>query len=376
MDFGFGPAGDAHIADLRQMFSRRANTTLINARGVDTVRQLINHLNSSTSKPIGDILLGAHANDEGQLFLPAFPGQRGPTNFETLESTLSNASRSIKIPDALIGYTAASGITHAVHIQGCNIGNALPFLTKFKDALGGHVNVTAPKFFHGATPAPQGSFEYMGYQFAIRRATPFPNRAVALAEFDAEQFTLIDGKTVVPTADWKTLIPRNPNVTVKQQAASKLGAAVGTRTTIQTPRQYRATQITFGPWTITYPSASAIPSSQSARLSDLEASLKTDARFQDTHPFPQFIREGFPRVIEFVSGYTWTCVPRGRTLVCVGKRMLYVAALAITDPATAPTHGFFGDGDLIFNFYPAARSSLTPITNALQVTDATYFATV
>lgn len=378
MDFGFGPSRDAYVASLRQLFSRRTNTTLINARGVNTVRQLIHHLDNSNgiARPIGDTLLGAHANDAGQLFLPAFPGQRGPMLFETLEDTLSNASQSIMIPDALIGFTAATGVTHAVHIKGCNIGNALPFLTKLKESLGGHVNVTAPKFFHGVTATPQGTFEYLEYQFAIRRAKPFPSRAVALAEFDAEQFTLIDGSTIVPKADWKTIIPRDPNKTDKKQVNSKLGSKVGSRTTIRTPRQYRAVRIPFGPWTITYPSASAIPTGQSARLAELETTLKSDPRFQDTHPFPQFIREGFPDMTEYISGYTWKCVARGRTLVCTGERWLYVVALAITDPATTPANGFFGDGNLIFNFYPAAGSTLAHRTNALQVTDATYFATV
>ena len=198
MDFGFAPAGDSHIASPRAMFGRRATTTLINVRGMTTIRQFITHLDTTTSitKPIDDALLGAHANDEGELFLSAFPGQRGPTTFETLDVTLSNPARSIEVPDRLIGFQPGNAITHAVHIKGCNIGHANPFLLKLKQALGGHVRVTAPRFFHGATPATEGMFEYVGYQFALRRPQPFPNRPTALSEFAAAQFSLINGTTV------------------------------------------------------------------------------------------------------------------------------------------------------------------------------------
>lgn len=38
---------------------------------------------------------------------------------------------------------------HSVHFKGCNVGKAPAFLTKFQEALGGNVMVTAPKHFHG-----------------------------------------------------------------------------------------------------------------------------------------------------------------------------------------------------------------------------------
>jgi hypothetical protein len=377
MDFALTHGGDAHINSLRGMFSRRATTTLVAVRRVSAVRPLITHLDTTTTvgKPIGDLLLGAHANDEGQLFMPAFPGQNGPTMFETLDDTINDPTKSIEIPDSLIGFTAGGPITHGVHIKGCNIGQARPFLLKLKQALGGHVKVTAPKLFHGATPAAEGSFEYMGYQFAIRRVQPFPNRPTALSEFDAAQFRLLDGK-VVPKADWNRLIPPNQRVTLGQQIPSRLGVTIGRRTTINTPRQYRAEAIRFGPWIITYPSQAAVPKAKPAQLADLKTSLGSEARFQDTHPFPQYKREGFGTFDEFFAGHDWTCTPNGRRLICVGNRQLYVILLAVTDPATTPTNGFFGDGNLIFNFYPNAGSTQAARTTALQVTDPRFFATV
>jgi hypothetical protein len=378
MDFGFAHGADTHINNLRGMFSRRPTTTLVNVRRVNAVQPLITHLNTTAAiaKPIGDILLGAHANDEGQLFMPMVPGQNGPTRFETLESTLTNPKLSILIPDALIGFVPGNAIMHAVHIKGCNIGNARPFLVKLKEALGGNVKVTAPKFFHGATPEAEGMFEYVGYQFALKRTKPFPKRPTALSEFDAAQFTLVDGSPV-DAANWNALVPRNPNTDARGgQARSKLGVTIGKRTTINTPQQYRVATITFGPWTITYPPGAPVPKKKPDQVSDLEISLGGHPLFQSSHPFPQFTREGFANVIEFVSGYEWTCTPRGRTLVCVGTRLMYVIVMAVTDPTTIPASGLIADGNIFFNFYPNVGSALPAQTTALRVNDPRFFTMV
>ena len=378
MDFGFSP-GRGHLADLRGMFAREANTTLIDKSGYTSVRQFIQHLNTTAAitKPIGDLLIGTHANEEGQLSIPMFPGQRDWTKFETLEKTLGDATKSIAIPDALIGFTVGDPITHAVHLKGCNVGNAQPFLTKLKEALGNHVKLTAPKFFHGATPGrKEGMFEYLGYEFTIRRDDLFPNRATALSEFDNAQFQLIDGTTIVPTADWNKFIPANPNRDTRTQFASNLGVTFGKRTTIRTPFEYRVKPIDFGPWTLSYPDAASVPTAESDQLLDLEIDLKKDPRFKDTHPFPQWKREGFVNVTSFVSGYKWRCVRRGTKLVCSGRRFLFIAALAITDPTTIPTKKPFWYGNLIFNFYPNSGSGFSPITNTIQVSDPKYFVTL
>ena len=398
MDFGFSPvvntataAGQQHIRDVQTMFARMANTTLISKGGMTSVRQLIVHLDKTTSitKPVGDLLVGSHANEEGQISVPMFPGQGGWTTFETLEETLRDAKKSIKIPDSLIGFTAGDPISHSVHLKGCNVGDAQPFLVKLQEALGGNVNVTAPKFFHGATSEPQGSFEYMGYEFTVARpelflkpgpkpGTQVPDRNLALSEFDGKKFLLIDGTTKVPTADWDKLIPTNPNTPQFDQATSKLGATFGKRTTIKTPRQYRVVQIKFGPWTVVFPNPASVPKDEPTQLQELSNDLEINdkhGRFLDAHPFPQWTREGFADLKAFIAGYKWKCTPKGASLVCTGTRFHFVVALAITDPATTPTGAIFADGTLIFNFFPKAGSGLTPITTAVQVSDPKFFAT-
>jgi hypothetical protein len=264
MDFGFAPDGDDHVGNLRLMFERRASTTLIhakNAPGVNTVQQFITHLNSNSkiTKPVDDLLIGAHANNEGQFLIPMFPGQSGHTIYERLEESLKDAKKSIKIPDTLIGFTPGSQTTHSVHIKGCNLGQAMPFVRKLKEALGGNVKLTVPKLFHGATPAPkEGVFEYIGYQFFLKRTTIFPDRKTAIKEWDNAGFTMIDGNPVT-TADWEAIVPTNPNLDWRKNINSKLGTTIGKRTTISTPWEHRVIEIKFGPWRVPFPPPRTCP---------------------------------------------------------------------------------------------------------------------
>ena len=391
MDFGFAPGSDSHSGDLRSMFELRPNTRLVKVkRGLASVHDLIQHLGTSSSvtRPIDNILLGMHANDEGQLKIPLFAGQGDAwAKFEDLERSLADPKKSVAITDATIGFTAGDPITHAVHLNGCNIGLAPKFLVKLKEALGGNVNVSAPKFMHGATPAPQGVFEYLGYYFALRRPELFPNdpttrkpdRAMALSEFDTAQFPLIDGTTVVPKADWDKIIPANPNQEIRKQVVSNLGASFGSRTTVKTPWQYRVTPIRFpsrGAWTLKYPTPADVPKDPFDQELDLKIDLKKDPRFQVTHPFPQWEREGFADLDSFMSGYKWNCVARGNTLACTGTRFMFILVVAVNDLATRPPTGIFTDGNLLFNFYPKPSSGLSAITNVIEVTNTKLFAQV
>src|SRR4030095_11609356 len=123
VDYGFAPGRTAQDKRARRLFQRRANTTLVAPKALTTVRGFATHLLTSApvTRPIDDVLIGAHANSEGWIFIPMFPKQKGGTNFETLEKTLSDPPKSIAIDDTVIGYTAGDPIMHSVHFKGCNI---------------------------------------------------------------------------------------------------------------------------------------------------------------------------------------------------------------------------------------------------------------
>lgn len=384
MDYGFAPADDAHNANLRAMFTRRPNTTLVHRRRVTTIRDFLARLGAdpAVTPPIGDLVVGSHAGSEGFLTIRLSRVQAGATDFEALHASLGTGPGSVAIPDTLIGHTPGDPITHSFHVKGCNVGAdrkdrtrippAAPLLVKLKEALGGHVNVTAPKHFHGIVPAPgTGIFEYMAYEFKIGvqptvgargRLVGFADRAAALTAFQGAQFRYIDG-TLIPDADWEPLIPGRIDRTDDRSVAAPLGATVGTRQTITVRRQFRVQRDNVS-WPIDFPAASDVPTSRAGRLTALRASIASDGRFDAAHPYPLYERFGFDSFANYFDGYHWTFRVGGRFLRCTGTRFVYTVLLPIVDRAT---------GNVIFNFYPNAGSTITAVTNGLRESDNLFF---
>jgi hypothetical protein len=118
-------------------------------------------------------------------------------------------NNTIAIPDELVGFSAAAPAptARAFHVKGCNLGQATPWLIKLREALGGHVRVSAPKHYHGvSTNGTEGVtaieiLEWMAYEFVVFQKTPFANRNALAAAFHAKGFTRPDG-TPIPRADF------------------------------------------------------------------------------------------------------------------------------------------------------------------------------
>lgn len=376
MDFGFAP-GNGALAAIRQMLARRRTTTVIATPSVTTVQGFINRLKSTTAipKPVDDLLLGAHANAEGFLAITMFPGQSGDTDYETLEETLAEQRKSVKIEDALIGYKQSDPVTHAVHLKGCNIGRATGFLLKLKEALGGHVKVTGANHFYWLYVAStEGVFETLLYEIIVQRPHPFVDRAAALTEFEALNFKLYDG-TPVSGSDWNKVIPRDPNASQTLSVNRPLGRRFGNRASMGVEIRY---DVSSAPWsqTISFADAASVPQSADARMRALREALQSDPRVQDQHPYPAWARMGFTSFADFMRNHSWVFTQHGKNLSASGTRHIYDVMIPITDPATVPAGGWFGEGVPVFNFYPNTGSQLQPITDRLRVDDTRFFSTV
>ena len=246
------------------MFNRRADTTLISANAKrNTVRRFIKHIENSDSisRPVDDHLIAAHANSQGFLFITLFRGQKGKTQYETIQASMGDPSKSIAIEDATIGYSSGDPITKAFHIKGCNIGQSPPFLSKLKAALGGHVEVTAPKHFHHLDWTPHlGVFEGMSYEFNINRKDPFTSKSDVLSAFKSGGFTRYDG-SAVPNDQWKKWLPRKlskaqlkKKITLKRSIRVTLGMTIGKTKTLANWSEFRVRPNIYV-YTIGYPSA-------------------------------------------------------------------------------------------------------------------------
>jgi hypothetical protein len=382
MDYAFAPAilGDTGLT-VRGMYSNRANTTLINEKsGLATLREFIQHLDSSSTvtKPIGDILLASHANSQGFLTTAAmFPGQRVSTSFEILEDTISDTSKSIAIPDSLIGFVTGNPVTHNFHLRGCNIGKATPFLNKMKEALGGNVKLTVSLHFDEfVLNAGYGVWESLFYEFRLIRKTAFGSRADYITALDAAAFKYYDG-SLVPLTEWKKLVPAKITKTQLIKVTLPLGVTLKKRSTIDFNRQFRYDNTPYTT-SISFSDPTRIPATEADRLAVLKtfltnkkyrASASTGA-FDPAHPYPEYVRWGYTSLQEFLNEHEWTfSIKDENVLVCKGSFHAYTMMFPITDRTAATS------GNLLFNFYPAAGSGLSSISQLLE-TDPVFFATV
>ncbi len=391
------PVTDEATGLLNEMVARRVPKTTM--RTASEVRGFIKGLNDDLAlHPAGDLVIGAHANSEGQWFIRLYPNQvdvagqpTGRTEFEnieqTLETTAAGLARRIRFDDSLVAWTAPPP-THFVHLKGCNLGKAVPFLTKIKHAFGDHVLVTAPKHFQAVvaltTKNNSGSFEYMCYEFQVRTAAVpnangndfhgFETRADLVTALDGAGHVYL-GDVKVPTADWEKWVPKDITKAQSFYMALPLGQTVaGLKEITLRPhkkplrrgaRQFRVSEIKVK-WKFA-------PPASATTLADKIAALKTnmllDARFKPAHLWPMYVRAGYTSMDDYMAGHHWTFPAAGAAPLTIGRRIEYTVLLPITDNSGAKPK-------LIFNFLPAPGATQAAITTGIQTTDLSYYAGV
>jgi len=391
------PVTDDVTGWLNEMVARRVPKTTM--RTATEVRGFIKGLNDDLAlHPAGDLVIGAHANSEGQWYIQLYPSQvnvagqpTGRTEFEnieqTLETTAAGLARRIRIDDSLIDWTAPPP-THFVHLKGCNLGKAVPFLTKIKQAFGDHVLVTAPKHFQAVVSRTKknnnGSFEYMCYEFQVQTAAVpdvkgngfhgFGTRADLVTALDGVGHEYLGGISV-PTADWEKWVPKNINKAQSFYMALPLGQTVaGLKEITLRPdkktlkggaRQFRVKEIPVK-WQFAPPASATTPAD---KIAALKTAMLLDARFKPAHVWPMYERAGYASMDDFMDGHHWTFPAAGAAPLTIGRRIEYTVLLPITDNSGAKPI-------LIFNFYPAPGAIQAAITTGIQPTDPSFYAEV
>jgi hypothetical protein len=362
MDFAFAPGTTGQDARARAMFTRRAATTLVaRARRRTAVRDFIARVDATHgAEPVDNLLIAAHANSEGVLFIPMFRGQRGPTDFETLEDTIATPAHSITIPE---GIAPAS-----FHIKGCNLGQVQPFLLKLKEALGDAITVTAPRHFHYLfRHTGFGVWEAMAYEFRLVRHPDdrFATRAEAVAAFEAGPFTKFDGSAIT-NAEWEDWIPRHVNRKTSVTRTEQLTNPVGARRTIPVTRQFRFARNRFT-YTLEFPTRNDVPVEDGDRMAAFDEAIRADEWMDPGHPFPGFARWGYADIDDFIDGLEWRFGRANNRLVCTGTRLSYTVLAAVRHTSAAELDM------LVSNFYPNAGSPHPAQTTDLDETDAQFF---
>jgi len=397
MDYGMTAAADAYFVNMEQRFRR--DVPPIDVRVPATIAKFFDDLftDAGVTKPVDDLYIATHAGSDGFLFVRLFRGQvdvRGDptevTDYEVLDQAMG-PSRPGRIIDSLVGYQRGTPPapdpppTHSVHIKGCNIGRQrflpgtgkppAPFLVHLKQVFGSNVNVTAPKHFHGLLPETNhnGIFEYMEQELIVRTKamkvgrtfTGFASRDDLIDAYKAAQLSYHDG-TPIPDADWNTLVPRRMVDDRGIRRTIPLGRTIENLKAVPINKQFRI-ELERVDWTHT--PGGTVPTTPSAQLAMLRASIAADSRYATTHPWPIYERRGFTDVNAYVDGHHWSFTVNGGDLVCVGRRYDYTIVLPIVDRSVTPA----AKRPLIFNFYPGVGSPEGPVLTGLVESDNTFF---
>jgi len=393
-DYCFVPGTDAVSVLLANLMSARPQSVRISSM-TDLKRFIAALSGTEITNPIRHIYIGSHANNAGDLFMkidssaPAAAVidyevlevaekagtlmintallEPRPTNppFISFKTSTTPQRQSTLHVGAIVGHLP---IAPQFRIRGCRIGQAKPFLIQLKKALGGGINVNAPKHFESVADwsNPDGFYEYMEFDLALRRTRQLITAKEAVAAFVAAATN-----TPVPAA----IIPQGVPKNVQQQGTQEqknmnvqLPFANNAKDKLPIGFRYHHEQFKSG--------MNAFPlDSDPKQLADRKAAVrkelesnKTDwPAFSPSHPFPEWMRLGYSSMAEFMDGYDWTFQydSNKKQLKFNGDRHVYNLIVPITEK---------GSMKLICNFYPT--SSQGSVYEMLDPADADFYETV
>jgi hypothetical protein len=370
VDYAFAPGGSSYDEDMHRLLARRPGTTLVTPKqtGKPTIAAFLNYLanTAAVAKPVGDLVIASHGDDAGWMKIALDNPANTNADYEEVER-VDNAG-TINVPSALIN-TAAGAPPMTIHIRGCRIGQAKPFMDLLKHAFGGKATLTAPLFFHLLrTETAEGSFEYLGYSFGFPSPTELADRDAVVQAFKDHKLKFLDGTTPVPDERWEDWIPPSVAVAHRQRPVfADLGQTIGSLgKKLKVRNEFRHD---VEPTGFVLDTIASDPGSDAARIQTLKTFLSSkDPRYMPSHKYPVYVRLGYASGNDFVDGYVWQFVyDAGKsTLTCSGTRHFYTVIVPVTDLAT---------GQLLFNFYPKSGSSVAAVTK-LPDTDPHLFLTV
>jgi hypothetical protein len=375
MDFAFVPGiGDPDLEGLQQFLSKLPHTLVTLTPQPTTLSLYLATLNNvilaTNVGPAGNLLIGTHGDEEGQLYLALDPNTQSPATYEKLKS-----STTIAIPPAVKD-------SHTwVRLQTCLLGrdDCHQLLVVLKTALGNPTMVTAPRHIHAeALNLYSGSWEFMMYQFQVQGAdlgrTALTSRAAVLAQLaDVSNGFELVGSQNVPPAMWDNWVPKAGQlnlapaksaqviVPVYVEAPNFLYNAVPISVPLEIRWVARLQPLPLEPLDCDYIPADA--DTRQTTLFDLLNDKTKHPEYQDTYLYPIYKRHNYKSLEDFTKGWNWQVKDHPGTtkkysLQYVGTRYQYRLEIPITKPGT---------NDLIYNYYPDSGDA--PIINFSETND-------
>jgi hypothetical protein len=383
LDYAFVPGTTKFDKRMAGLMDKRPQTFRIDDPLVTSLSEFIRAMtnNAAVKKPIRHLVISSHANPEGNLFMKLSFLAADVITYEQLEEAVKDKSLLIdmQLLEPRPKDTTQSPIAPLFLIRGCRIGITVPFLKKLKEALGNKITVVAPKHFHMADiqSDPPGFVEFMSYNFAINRPKKFRNKAEAVKIFSGKGFTFIPDKppaagsstagTPVPAKLWPLWIPEKElnKKGDNDVPASIVNPITKAPETIPARWRYRPRQFLDQAGSVFLPKD---PGTEAARKKAVRDDLVNNlARYQDTHPFPEYVRYGYKTMDEFMDGWKWkfSYDKSSKLLSYNASRHEYVAIRPITEPTTRT---------LILNYYPSGKKGT--VLEQLAPSDTRFFETV
>jgi len=366
-----GSSSDPAVATLQKIMETRPQSKRLTSPA--SLEDFIDALSDSDiTNPIRHLYIGSHANEAGDLFMP-LQGSSSPAaaiDYEALQDAGKNNILKID-PKLLEPRPSASGqsIAAQFRVRGCRIGKAKPFLDQLKKALGGNISVNAPKHFEHVAEwsQPDGYFEYMDYDFQLRRPKAIGTKKEMVTAFLAAGLTDIDGKPIA-TALINAGVPANVKKQGEQSTDTDVKVPFAPKI-FKTPLSFRYHREQFRTGMSGFP-IDPDPAKLPARKAELKNQLLTDTaswpQFAATHPFPEWMRLGYSSIDEFLDGFTWTFKydKKKKILFFNGERHVYDLIIPITESGTTM---------LLCNFYPT--TSGTAVVEKMDAADKRLYET-
>lgn len=335
-DFAFVIPTDTFGTNARQYMNRRPETVPVT--GCNSLNSILNAIvsGSQITTPINDIIIVSHSNVGGFLFFRLFDTSRNAQiNYEELNGYINNTERP-QITDRVIRNNAN------IHIRGCNIGWAEPFLRLIKRLFGDAVTVTAPRHVDGFGHFWRGQtsyrYEWMLYYFLLLRKEQVTDRDELISLFYNAGFTDIFGSSI-GESNWNSWIPQNINTSssTRHELTSPLDPEM------YIDREFRFLQdnnmYEYGIDDLdSEPDGTGDPD---PRIEILRDHLRTEPTMLETHEFPEYRWFGYNSLDDFVDNISWTFNWSNGVLTCNGSRCLYEVRIPITD----------GDNNLMLNAF-------------------------
>lgn len=358
MDFAFVPGiGDSALEGLSAAMQLRPNTVPVLVSKTATLANFLLTLQNGVEvlgwPAAGDLLIGAHGDDFGNLKLALDDTTAIPANYETLQSVA--VTKTINIPNDV------RSANTSVRLQSCSIGadQCLPFLQLLKTVMGNPSSLTAPRYLHEyGISADSSTYEWMNYEFLVTGADqgrkPLLTRDAVVGKFGDASFQYFDG-TDIPGEMWEQWVPPAAKLTLKPAVAQTLSWDFPVR--IQINSNFSASLKAKANWIsgvqnfdvepIAYnnPSDIVIPTTLNTALPKID-------KYKDSHKYPVYKRYGFKSLVDFINGWGWTInwLPDSKVKF-IGTRYLYILQIPITKPGT---------DQWIYNYY---RSGQAPVIN-------------